>query len=76
MFATGSRDGNILIWDKRTSKQLPHHPVLRIQGGHVINDCLTPLRKRRRISMTDAGQLGKVCSPIIFILFTYFYLFF
>lgn len=53
LFATGSRDGNALIWDQRT----PTFPVVRIRDAHAVNDCLTPRRKRRRISSVDTGQL-------------------
>nr|XP_039248988.1 denticleless protein homolog B-like [Styela clava] len=54
LLATGSRDGNALIWDRRTSSQ----PVVRIQDAHVINDSLTPMRKRRRALAVDTGQLA------------------
>jgi len=50
LLATGSRDGNILVWDSRcSSANSPEcQAVLRIQAAHAVYDALTPQRKRRR----------------------------
>ena len=51
IIATGSRDGNAIVWDTRTTQ-----PVIRFQGAHFIRDALTPQKKRRRADQINQLQ--------------------
>ena len=61
LLATGSRDGNALIWDQRckSGENLTSQPAIRIQDAHAIHDALTPPKKMRRKACNQLLQASQ-----------------
>ncbi|WKY09817.1 hypothetical protein Q1695_002292 [Nippostrongylus brasiliensis] len=73
VFATGGRDGQIRLWDARTScfrqqGQVVKKPVNVYKGAHVIKDYRTPPKKKssaaRKSSRFDSAEPPSVTSLV------------
>lgn len=62
VFATGARDGNIMIWDIRCNRRDGYFkPTDIIHNAHAIETSNTPKRPQKRASRTNSsvGQVSR-----------------
>ena len=71
VFATGARDGNVMVWDIRCNRRSGHYnePVNVISNAHTENTPGTPQiikKKTRRSSSTKAASVSQHILTLTF----------
>jgi len=67
VFATGARDGNVMVWDTRYNRRSGHYnePVNIISNAHTENTPGTPQMIKKRTRRSSSAKAVLVSQQIL-----------